>query len=98
MVAALHAGARRSPGPNNRREAAARRFAPTGRVRAVTDVEFAVVARAILADAGLPCTDGDLELLAVVAEVLRPGMAALNEIDLSSLPPEHDLDPARAPR
>jgi hypothetical protein len=67
-------------------------------VRAVTDTEFAVVARATLASAGLPCTDADLELLAVVAGVLGPGLAALDQIDLGSLPPEHDLDPARPPR
>jgi hypothetical protein len=60
--------------------------------------DFAVVARAALADAGLPCTDEDLELLAMVAQVLGPGLAALNEVDLRLLGPEHDLDPSRAPR
>lgn len=60
--------------------------------------DFAIVTRAALADAGLPCTDEDLELLAMVAQVLGPGLAALDEVDLRSLAPEHDLDPARAPR
>jgi hypothetical protein len=60
--------------------------------------EFVVVARAMLADAGLPCTSDDLELLAVVAQVLGPGLAALDAIDVRSLAPEHDLDPARPPR
>lgn len=60
--------------------------------------DFAVVARAALADAGLPCTDEDLELLTMVAQVLGPALAALDELDLRLLPPEHDLDPSRAPR
>lgn len=62
------------------------------------DTDFAVLARAALADAGLPCTDEDLGLLAMVAQVLGPGLAALDEVDLRLLTPEHDLDPARAPR
>jgi hypothetical protein len=60
--------------------------------------EFVVIARAMLADAGLPCTSDDLQLLMVVAQVLRPGLAALDAIDVRSFAPEHDLDPARAPR
>lgn len=60
--------------------------------------EFAVVARVMLADAGVPCTSEDLELLTVVAQVLGPGLAALDAIDVRLLAPEHDLDPARAPR
>jgi hypothetical protein len=60
--------------------------------------DFSIVARALLADAGLPCTAEDLELLAVVAQVLGPGLAALDEVDVRLLAPEHDLDPARAPR
>jgi hypothetical protein len=60
--------------------------------------EFVIVARAMLADAGLPWTSEDLELLTVVTEVLRPGLAALDAVDVRLLPPEHDLDPARAPR
>jgi hypothetical protein len=60
--------------------------------------EFVVVARAMLADAGLPCTSDDLQLLMVVAQVLGPGLAALDAIDVRSFAPEHDLDPARAPR
>jgi hypothetical protein len=60
--------------------------------------DFAVITRAALAEAGLPCTDEDLELLAAVAQALGPGLDALDEIDLRSFPPEHDVDPARAPR
>jgi hypothetical protein len=60
--------------------------------------DFAVVTRAALAEAGLSCTDEDLELLTMVAQVLGPGLAALNEVDLRLLAPEHDLDPSRAPR
>jgi hypothetical protein len=67
-----------------------------GAVQRVTD--FAVVARAALAEAGLPCTDEDLELLAMIARVLGPGLDALDRVDLRLLAPEHDLDPARAPR
>jgi hypothetical protein len=52
----------------------------------------------MLADAGLPCTSEDLQLLAVVAQVLRPGLAALDAIDVRLFAPEHDLDPARPPR
>jgi hypothetical protein len=52
----------------------------------------------MLADAGLPCTSEDLQLLTVVAQVLGPGLAALDAIDVRSFAPEHDLDPARAPR
>ena len=60
--------------------------------------EFVVVARAMLADAGLPCTSDDLELLTVVAQVLGPALATLDAIDVRSFAPEHDLDPARPPR
>jgi hypothetical protein len=60
--------------------------------------DFHVIARAMLADAGLPCTSEDLQLLAVVAQVLRPGLAALDAIDVRLFAPEHDLDPARPPR
>jgi hypothetical protein len=60
--------------------------------------EFVVSARAMLADAGLPCTSEDLQLLTVVAQVLGPGLAALDAIDVRLFAPEHDLDPARAPR
>ena len=60
--------------------------------------EFVVVARAMLADAGLPCTSDDLDLLMVVAQVLGPGLAALDAIEVRLFAPEHDLDPARAPR
>jgi hypothetical protein len=52
----------------------------------------------MLAGAGLPYADEDLELLTVVAQVLRPGLAALDAVDVHRLAPEHDLDPARAPR
>jgi hypothetical protein len=60
--------------------------------------EFVVIARAMLAAAGLPFTNEDLQLLTVVAEVLRPGLAALDAVDVRLFAPEHDLDPARAPR
>ena len=60
--------------------------------------EFVVVARALLANAGLPYTSDDLQLLMVVEQVLRPGLAALDAIDVRSFAPEHDLDPARPPR
>jgi hypothetical protein len=60
--------------------------------------DFVVVARAMLRDAGLRCTSDDLQLLTVVAEILRPGLAALDAIDVRLFGPEHDLDPARAPR
>jgi hypothetical protein len=60
--------------------------------------EFVVIARAMLADAGLPCTNEDFQLLTVVAQVLRPGLAALDAVDVRLFAPEHDLDPGRAPR
>ena len=60
--------------------------------------EFVVIACAMLAEAGLPCTSEDLQLLTVVAQVLGPGLAVLDAIDVRSFAPEHDLDPARAPR
>jgi hypothetical protein len=60
--------------------------------------EFVVIARALLADAGLPCTSEDLQWLTVVAQVLGPGLAALDAIDVRSFAPEHDLDPGRPPR
>ena len=65
-------------------------------VEGMTD--FIVVARAMLAEAGLPYRSDDLQLLTVVAQVLGPGLAALDAIDVRSFAPEHDLDPARAPR
>ena len=60
--------------------------------------DFVVIARAMLADAGLPCTNEDLQLLTVVAQVLRPGLAALDAVDVRLFAAEHDLDPGRAPR
>lgn len=60
--------------------------------------EFAVRTRAALTEAGLPCSDEDLELLAMIVRVLGPGLDALDRVDLRLLAPEHDLDPARAPR
>ena len=58
---------------------------------------FEDFARAGLRAAGVPFTDDDLQLLAVVAQVIDPGMRALDELDLQSAPLEPALDPGRAP-
>jgi hypothetical protein len=59
--------------------------------------DFEQMAPAALALAGLPVGEGDLEVLAVVAQAFDPAMQALDGADLAQLPVEGDLDPGRAP-
>jgi len=60
--------------------------------------EFSKLAPAALELAGVAYEEGDLEVLAVVAQAFEPGVRALDGADLSQLPLEGDLDPGRAPR
>ena len=56
------------------------------------------LAPAALALAGVPVSDGDLEVLRVVALAFEPSIEALDDADLAQLPLESDLDPSRPPR
>ena len=56
------------------------------------------LAPAALALAGVPFSDGDLEVLRVVALAFEPSIEALDAADLAQLPLEADLDPSRPPR
>ena len=56
------------------------------------------LAPAALALAGVPFSDGDLEVLRVVALAFEPSIEALDGADLAQLPLESDLDPSRPPR
>jgi len=65
-------------------------------VSGVGDLEQ--LAPAALALAGVPFSDGDLEVLRVVALAFEPSIEALDAADLAQLPLEADLDPSRPPR
>jgi hypothetical protein len=60
--------------------------------------DFEQLAPAALALADVPFSDGDLEVLRVVALAFEPAMEALDGADLARLPLEGDLDPSRPPR
>jgi hypothetical protein len=59
---------------------------------------FTEMARATLALTGVEVSDGDLEVMGMVAQAFEPGMRALDAAELSQLPLEGDLDPGRPPR
>ena len=59
--------------------------------------DFEQLAPAALALAGVPFSDGDLEVLRVVALAFEPSIEALDAADLAQLPLEGDLDPSRPP-
>lgn len=59
--------------------------------------DFKGFAQAALERAGIPIGDGDLDVLGVVATVFEPGMTTLDAADLTALPFDGALDPARAP-
>jgi len=65
-------------------------------VSGVGDLEQ--LAPAALALARVPFSDGDLEVLRVVALAFEPSIEALDAADLAQLPLESDLDPSRPPR
>jgi hypothetical protein len=54
--------------------------------------------RAGLALAGEEADDTDLAVIRAADAAYGPGMRALDETDLTHVPPEPDLDPARPPR
>jgi hypothetical protein len=60
--------------------------------------DFDQLAPAAVALAGVPFSEGDLEVLRVVALAFAPSIDALDGADLAELPLEGDLDPGRAPR
>jgi hypothetical protein len=60
--------------------------------------DFEQLAPAALALGDVPFSEGDLEVLRVVALAFEPAVAALDEADLAQLPLEADLDPSRPPR
>jgi hypothetical protein len=60
--------------------------------------DFEQLAPAALALADVPFSEGDLEVLRVVALAFEPAIAALDGADLAQLPLEGDLDPSRPPR
>jgi len=60
--------------------------------------DFEQLAPVALALADVPFSEGDLEVLRVVALAFEPAIAALDGADLAQLPLEGDLDPGRPPR
>jgi len=60
--------------------------------------DFREMAGAALRLAGVAVGEGDLEVLAIVAQAFDPQIRALDAADLADLPLEGDLDPGRPPR
>ena len=59
---------------------------------------FERYARAGLELANDPPDDTDIAILRAADAAYGPGMRALDEADLTHVPPEPDLDPSRPPR
>jgi hypothetical protein len=59
--------------------------------------QFDAYVRLALARYGLEADDVDLAVMRVAEDVYGPARNALLLADLTGVPPEHDLDPARAP-
>jgi hypothetical protein len=59
--------------------------------------QFETIARLTLGRYGIPVDDVDLAVMRAAEHVYGPARDALLAADLSDVPPEHDLDPARAP-
>jgi hypothetical protein len=59
--------------------------------------QFDAVVRLTLGRYGIPVDEVDLAVMRVAELVYGPGRDALLAADLSDVPPEHDLDPSRAP-
>ena len=61
------------------------------------DEQFDTLVRLTLGRYGIPVDDVDLAVMHAAERVYGPGRDALLAADLSDVPPEHDLDPSRAP-
>ena len=61
------------------------------------DEQFATLVRLTLGRYGIEVDEVDLAVMRVAERVYGPGRDALMAADLSGVPPEHDLDPSRAP-
>jgi hypothetical protein len=59
--------------------------------------DFKLRAAAALDLAGVPFTEGDLDVVQVVAQVFGPAMSALDNAPLEDLPFEAAVDPGSAP-
>ncbi len=59
--------------------------------------QFDAVVRLTLGRYGIPVDEVDLAVMRVAERVYGPGRDALLAADLSGVPPEHGLDPSRAP-
>ena len=61
------------------------------------DSEFDAYVRLALARYGIAVDDVDLDVMRAVEGVYGGPRDAMLAADLSDVPPEHDLDPSRAP-
>jgi hypothetical protein len=59
--------------------------------------QFDEAVRLTLGRYGIPVDEVDLAVMRAAEQVYGPGRDALLAADLSNVPPEHDLDPSRAP-
>jgi hypothetical protein len=59
--------------------------------------QFDAYVRLALARYGIAVDDVDLAVMRAAEEVYGPSRDAMMAADLSDVPPEHDLDPSRAP-
>jgi hypothetical protein len=59
--------------------------------------QFDTFVRLSLGRYGIEVDDVDLAVMRVAEQTYGPGRDALMAADLSGVPPEHDLDPSRAP-
>jgi hypothetical protein len=59
--------------------------------------QFDEMVRLTLGRYGIPVDDVDLAVMRAAEQVYGPARDALLAADLSDVPPEHDLDPSRAP-
>ena len=59
--------------------------------------QFDTLVRLALARYGIEVDDVDLAVMRAVEDAYGPPRDALLASDLSEVPPEHDLDPSRAP-
>lgn len=60
--------------------------------------QFDTLMRVTLGRYGIAVDEVDLAVMRVAEATYSPGRDALIAADLSGIPPEHDLDPSRAPR
>jgi hypothetical protein len=61
------------------------------------DDQFETYVRLALGRYGIAVDEVDLAVMRAAEQTYGPGRDAMLAADLSEIPPEHDLDPSRAP-